>query len=291
MFKTLIKDPLLHFLLAGTLIFVVLDTLPGGNNKAVIRFDEQQLMQRYASARRITDPELLKLIWHNLSSEERQWFTDTQVQQEVLYREAKKMGLDVDDNVMRAHLINKIRFLLDDLASTTNQPSDAQIREYFENNKNDYQIPPQISFSHIFVRVENNNWQKSDSKARQLLNDAKNQQWQANDSLGKGDNFPYHKHYVNKTEQFISGHFGRVFASQLFSKSFDTDNEIDSWTGPFRSAYGSHILYITSRKKNQIPQLNTIKNRVINDYMRFNAKQKTQLEIDRLTQNYHIKIE
>ena len=279
--------PLFHFLIIGLLIFIALDLFQKNTNLSVIVVSQQQLRQWYGLLQRINNPQQLQQAWQQLSESEKDWFINNQIEREVLYREAKRLRLDTDDNIVRSHLINKVRFLLGDLAAASTRPDDEQLTQYFQRNKDDYRIQPQISFSHIFVRVNNNDWEQSDKQATELITKAVEQQWQANDVLGKGDNFPYHRHYVNKTEQFLNGHFGRVFASQLFTMN----TELNKWAGPIRSAYGSHILYITGRKNSEIPDLATIRNRVLSDYKRFTSELRTQQEIDKLIENYRIEID
>ncbi len=62
------------------------------------------------------------------------------IREEVLYREALAMGLDRDDMVVRRRLAQKIEFLAQDLA-TQGEPGDAELRTFFEENSEDFEVP------------------------------------------------------------------------------------------------------------------------------------------------------
>jgi len=55
------------------------------------------------------------------------------VKEEILSREAVKLGLDQNDTVIRRRLQQKMEFVAEDFAATS-EPTDAELADYFANN-------------------------------------------------------------------------------------------------------------------------------------------------------------
>ena len=125
--RALLKEPLVHFLVLGGLIFawsawrgepvdpaertIEVDR----EQQALIALDFERTMQRPP-----TDAELDGLIGR--------W-----VREEVLYREALRLGLDSGDPVVRRRLAKKMDFLAASEAELA-QPTDAELREWYSAN-------------------------------------------------------------------------------------------------------------------------------------------------------------
>jgi hypothetical protein len=87
--------------------------------------------------------------WKRLpSQQELQGLIESQIREEVLYREALAMGLDKDDRVVRRRMAQKMAFISDDLVSLA-EPDDAQLKAYLDNHTEKFAIPGRITFSHI----------------------------------------------------------------------------------------------------------------------------------------------
>jgi|GEM_PF-246270 len=66
-------------------------------------------------------------------------------QNEIFYREARAMGLDQGDEMMRSRLVLKMRnILFNRIVQET--PGDDELREWFELNHAKYDVPPRYSF-------------------------------------------------------------------------------------------------------------------------------------------------
>ena len=69
------------------------------------------------------------------------------VREEVLYREALALGLDLADLVVRRRLVQKMEVL----ALADSAPiGDAAVTDYFLAHREDYRLPETISFTHVF---------------------------------------------------------------------------------------------------------------------------------------------
>jgi len=61
------------------------------------------------------------------------------VKDEIYYREALKLGLERDDEIIRRRLVQKYQFLQQDLAITA-EPTDTQLRDFYHQHIAQYQV-------------------------------------------------------------------------------------------------------------------------------------------------------
>ena len=110
--KRLLREPLLHFLFIGAVLFGVYYHLQPAHESAAsskqiqLSLDDiAQLALLFQSQwkREPTAPELERLM-------------ETKVQTEILYREALAMGLDKDDEIVKRRMAQKMQFLAEDAA-------------------------------------------------------------------------------------------------------------------------------------------------------------------------------
>src|SRR6185295_20035496 len=110
--KSILKEPLLHFLLLGAALFTAYGLMPSGNSSAepgkivVTQAQVESLVSGFTRTwqRPPTNLELEGLI--------REY-----IREEVCTREALALGLDKDDSVIRRRLRQKIEFISDSVAS------------------------------------------------------------------------------------------------------------------------------------------------------------------------------
>ncbi len=70
------------------------------------------------------------------------------IEEEILYREALKLGLEQDDEIIRRRLAQKIIFLKRDAEAFT--PSDEDLRNFFVQNQSNYVPDNLYTFEHYF---------------------------------------------------------------------------------------------------------------------------------------------
>ncbi len=106
---SLLREPLLHFLLAGTALFLAVglfsaESADRGDAVVVTAEDTRRLAETWEQQwqRPPTEAELLGQV-------------KAYVRIEVLYREALALGLDEGDSVIRRRLAQRMQFILEDL--------------------------------------------------------------------------------------------------------------------------------------------------------------------------------
>jgi hypothetical protein len=267
------KEPLLHFLIIGTAIFAVFsiankEEAADSGNKIVVSSAEIKRLSDSWSKRRNRPPSEIEL----------QGLIDSYIKEEIYYREALSLGLDQNDTIIRRRLMQKMEFLSDDLAEL-NQPDEAELNKYFIANKNKYQFPARISFTHIYFSL--------DSRGAKALEDSKCvlADLDVPRAPERGDRFMMKYDFVHETPLELTRIFGSGFAEQLFTL------ETNTWQGPVSSGYGFHLVRISEKTDARAPELAAVIEKVRTDFM-FEQRQKTNKEIyDKFKERYEIVIE
>jgi hypothetical protein len=113
--KKIIKEPLVHFLLIGLGIFILYSlTASKDTSRDEIVISDSDLHHMV---------EMWKLRWQREPTEEELiGLVSSTIREEILYREALKMNLDHDDEVVKRRLAQKTDFLSNDISAMVNQP-------------------------------------------------------------------------------------------------------------------------------------------------------------------------
>ncbi len=175
---------------------------------------------------------------------------DNYIQSEILYREALRLGLDRDDEIVKRRLVQKMSFLTAD--NETVQPvSDAEVRAYYDAHKSDFATAPQVTFHHVFFRADRPD---AEGRAKTALEQLSAYPSSTGDV---GDAFPLEDAYSQLSRKSAFQIFGDTpFVGALFSAPVGT------WQGPYRSGYGWHLVFISARNESAVPALADIRDEV-----------------------------
>jgi parvulin-like peptidyl-prolyl isomerase len=261
--KKILKEPLLHFLLIGALLFLVYNVVNTEQNEDEIIIDDNLINELGAKweMKWNRQPNLQEL--HSLVS--------SFIEQEILYREALAMNLDHNDEIVKRRLAQKMEFISDELAEVL-QPTEEMLKEYFEKNKENYTKPSVFSFKQVYF---------SKDKRTSAVEDAK-RILEVENPEDRGDHLSLPSLYTNTDALKIARDFGSTFAAAL-----DT-LPVGEWTGPIYSGLGVHIVYISARKPAGFYAYEEVANKVNVDY-NFHASNEFKKElIASLLNNYTI---
>lgn len=250
--KRVLREPLVHFLAIGALLFVLYglfsdDRSAVGNRIEISIADVEQLVLIFRKQwQRSPDPMELKGL------------IDARVREEVLYREALAMGLDENDTIVRRRLAQKVEFLMGDAGGVT-EPDDETLRAYYEKNAERYREPPRLSFSQVYFSTDRRGVQ-ADNDARALLEWLRAANPPVTQAPEEGDPLMLPPTYRDRGTDEIARDFGPSFAQQL------GELESGQWRGPITSGYGLHLVYVNSRVQARMPPLEQVRSRVVNDW-------------------------
>jgi hypothetical protein len=267
------KEPLLHFLIIGALIFVLFSIV----NKEEDIVSGNKIIVSTAEIERLSN--IWSKKWNRPPTEtELKGLVDSYIKEEVYYREALALGLDQNDTILRRRLMQKMEFLSNDLAEL-NQPDEDALNKYFLENQEKYELPARVSFTHIYFSL--------DKRGAKVVEDAKSVLSGLNTLRAPelGDSFMMQYDFVQETPFEVERLFGNDFAEQLFR------SDINSWQGPIRSGYGLHLVRISEKIDSRMPELASVIDNVRTDLM-FEQKKMMNEEIyKKFKERYEIVVE
>jgi len=270
----LLREPLVQFLALGGALFVawVYVAPPGQEPPARIVVDGavlQSLEQGFAA------------VWKRPpSASERAGLIADYIAEEVLYREAQKLGLDQDDTVIRRRMRQKMEFLLQDSLALT-RPDEATLKAFFEAERLRYRAPDRLTFRQVYLGEAAAAEDRADwSTLRVRLN---GDEPLAPERLGEATLLPARMEAA--TPQEIDRVFGRGFAERL------RDQPEGRWTEPLRSSYGWHLVALDELEPGAPVTFEQVRAEVERDYAYQREREAAAALIERLKQGYEIVID
>ncbi len=285
------KDPLVHFLIAGFILFVTLSWMaPEEDSQRDIVVDHDSLLTFIQYRTKVFQPELAEKRLQALSSQERSNLVEDFIEEEAMYREAISMGLEGDDYVIRRRMVQKLEFITQGFVEQDLTLSDEQLASYFEENRQDYFVEPSITFTHVFISNKTQDESHALSAgftqaAQALLKELHDKNVSFSQAIGYGDRFPFHVNYVERTPDFVASHFGQSFSDEVFSLEMGDETP---WVGPFQSQYGLHLVKVSERLEGRSPQLEEVKGIVSQDVRQAKIREHQQAAIKEIVAQYNI---
>jgi hypothetical protein len=233
-----LKDPVTSFVIAGTAIFLLSTFFSDSEFSNVVELSDADLQRLSGNWRMQRNREP--------SAEELNDLVEQYFKDEIYFRESQRLGLHVNDSIIRRRLVQKLTFLTEDIASI--QPVEkAALLQYFELNRENYRVPERYSFSHRYFSNERRDDAETDARA-------------ALNSEVKGDSFMLQSSYSGRSLGQIRGFLGKAFADSLSGLETATTSQ-----GPIKSAFGWHTVKLHTIESSYIPDFASIEERVATD--------------------------
>jgi hypothetical protein len=261
-----LREPLVHFVVAGAILFGALasfrDDAQRGDDDRTIVVDRRALLTFLQYRANAFESETFGNALDAMSDAEIRELIDAYLDEEILYRQALEYRLDTSDNIIRQRMVQKMSFVLTDVAAAGQSADRAALEAYFRQNIEAYAIAPWVTFTHVFFDSSRRGEDGAREAALAALHDLNATTAQFNDGAGLGDRFPYDRNYVERTVEFVAGHFGYDFVAAL--TAFEPSES--AWQGPIRSVYGEHLVMLTRSVDRSYPELDGVLSDVERDY-------------------------
>ena len=270
------KEPLLHFFILGCLLFFFMND--SEDRSAVVKkeivISLNQLSQLSSSWREKRDTPPTK--------KELDTLITFYVEDEILYREALRLGLDRDEPLIKKILVNKMKYIASDGVDLS-KVSDKELHHFFKTHKERFSAPSEkISFSHIYFNPTKDI--KYTEHANELFSAIKGQSYLEN-TCKQGNTFYGGKHFTNVTKKELREYFSQTFIEDIFHL------DVKKWSQPINSAYGRHIIYVHQREESKNLEYKDVEQSVKDAWLiDANANAYKRL-YQRLKKEYHIVIE
>lgn len=300
-FARVVHEPLVQFLFVGFLLFLgVAWFAPDGVEERAadasraseiqaIRVEREALLAFVQSRTQEPDAAANARAFDALDPAARRIWIDRFVREEALVLEAKALGLDRDDELIRRRLVQKIEFLTGGLADEAVDVSNAALEAFMSERAEDYRLPAVVSFTHVFVGRAKSRAIADDSlheRAALLGNQLNRAGLGPRAALSLGDRFLYNQNYLDRTIDEVRSHFGEKFAAELLAKPADSTR----WIGPIESDHGWHIVLLKRRVDARQPTVAEIARTLRTDLLNERRDAALERAIGELVSKYPVEL-
>ena len=245
--RTLLAEPMLHFLAIGIALFAAYQwraPVDAAGRAIVITqgvVNDLVTQQVAARGREPSAAELNHLI-------------ESYVHDEILYREGVRLGLDRDDLVVKRRVRQKIELIAEEDAATQ-APTDADLSAYLAANPARFVQPAALTFEQVFL---------GQSTARPAVVHAVAVTGEAlrngidPQALGEPTLLP--SRMTQTPADLVARDFGDAFAAALVNAP------VGEWVGPIDSSFGTHYVRVSERTPAVTPPLDAMRDQVVREW-------------------------
>jgi len=244
--KRWLREPLLHFLVSGFVLFAAYHAL---NPQTGDRFQSNRIQLTEVDLRQMAG--VWAAQWQRPPTpEEMRGLIEGKIREEILYRESLALGLDRGDTIVRRRLAQKMEFLTED-TSAIRDPDPAELKAWFAPNRARFAQPGRMSFRHLYFSPDRRGDRAHDAAAKALAELA----GKPADSAAvasAGDRFMFQDYYADRAPEQVADVFGAKFAQTLFQL------KPGAWQGPVESGLGWHLVFAASIVPGRVPDYEEI---------------------------------
>ena len=270
--KTLLKEPLLHFLLIGLALFLVFQAKdPGsaiGKQRIVVAGERvTYLASAYEKAwgRAPTDADLQGLV-------------DDWVREEIAVREATAAGLDRDDPVIRRRLRQKFEVMAEEKGGRAG-PTDAELETYLQANAERFARPATVTFDQIVLTSQ------AIGDVERLEADTKKALARGAQPAELGQRSMLPSRVQSSGLDLVARDFGADFAARIEKLA------VGAWSGPIRSPFGVHMVRVMQVVPGGTPPLAEVRSVVEREWETARRLEARATSYRKLLEGYDLVIE
>lgn len=238
--RKLLSEPFVHFVILGGMIFAGHSLWQQHITKldrtifvSPAEMERQAQIFATENQRQPTDEDLEGLLFAH-------------IEEQVLMREAQRLGLDADDTIIRRRLAQKMRFMIDDIGAPPVPDRDV-LKTWFKANTDKFMRPETRSFEHIYLSPRG----RADTviaEAEKLRDAGISNDWKT-----QGDAFMTGRTFKTLAASAVQRDFGTRFSQALFALE-----DKPEWQGPLNSAFGVHLVRLTDVTPETLPAFEDI---------------------------------
>ena len=264
----LLREPLVHFLVLGALVFVAMaGRAPDLGERRII----------------VDEPVVAGLVNHHVrafrrppTAEELDGLIRDHVRGEVYYREALRLGLDTDDEVVKKRLRNKMLAIAGAEAEAA-QASDAELQALLDADPARYAAPPRYRLEQIYLGP--------DAPALRAAAAAEIGRIPKGARPGiMTQPLPLPGRFDDASQTDLAEQLGDDFATALARLPVGT------WMGPLVSGFGLHLVRIDQRVQPPPPRLADVRQRLENDWRSSAIRKAQDAHLQQLLDSYDVEI-
>jgi len=255
----LLREPTVHFVLLAAGLFAMSAAVRSGRREAI------EIDRGVVEARILLGEMSLGAA---LTEDQRRQVEQAYIDEQVLVREALALGLDQDGRIHDI-LAQKMRHVL---SGEVIQPTDDELRTYYQANRTRYAPVPAVTLDELVVRSPD---PLPESLADQLRGGVPADEI-VSDLAGHRGVLP------GTTRSDLTA----MFSAELAERVFETAP--GQWVGPHYSVRGQHWLRVTDRLDQTPPPLDVVRDRVRLDWIADEEETRLEQHIAELRARYTI---
>jgi peptidyl-prolyl cis-trans isomerase C len=274
------REPLIHFFILGLAVFGLSGVFHERSDVAEDRF-----LVEVSSA----DIEWFRTMWKKRMDreptvEELRGLINQRIQEEILSREAVSLGLDDGDRVVQRRLAQKMDFLFNGIAEAE-EPSEAELKIYLEENRSRYERPGRVDFSQVYFNADQRGQDGAVEAATRL---ARQLNTKLDDSAAVavlGDPFLLPSSFSNRSVSEIEREFGPQFAEAVWELA------AGDWHASIASGYGVHVVRVHRRSEATMPEFGELRKQLKTDLIAAQRQELAGEAYDMLRARYRVFVE
>jgi hypothetical protein len=267
----LLREPLVHFVVLGALIFALAEwrATDRGDDAVILLGPEELAGLRADHERRTGRPP---------TPEDERILIDRFVDDEMLYREALALGLDRGDVIVRRRLLQKMEFLLDARADLE-PPGVDDLRALRDAHPERYRTPPRVDLEHVFVDAT-----RQGADAPRAAAEIAAALAAGADPAGLGDPFLRGRTLRARSREDLAEIFGATFAATVETLA------TGAWSGPVESSYGLHLVRVLGRVPARLPDVDEIEGPLRLDWLEARRAEVRREALADLRRRYTVRV-
>ena len=270
-----LREPLLHFLLLGALIFAAFK---------FISTDMNQPGKILITQGRIESLEMaFSRTWRRPpSTSELEGLIRDYIREEVFAREAIALGLDKDDTIIRRRLRQKLEFVSEDVAAQA-EATDEQLREYLKKHPDAFRGDRRFTFSQVYLDPQRRGPNLTRDAAQTLAE--LRRAGSKVDVSALGDSLMLDNEFKALAASELVKQFGEKFAARL------SEMPTGQWQGPIESGFGVHLVLMSERTDGSMPALEHVRAAVRREWTNARRVEANEKFYQTLLRRYTVTIE
>jgi len=271
--RALVRQPGVHFLLLGGALFLlragIAPPVPRVAARVVppLEAPRAKNLSEALPKRSLTDDELLyreavkigldqeKPVQRRLVQNMRFLQIDKNAGDGELYRQAREIGFDRTDPVVRRFLVEQMRLLA--RAGTGPEVfTEAELGNYLKSHQEQFALPVFVNFTHVYLSSDRRG-KAIEREARRLLARLRAGHISPEAAPPLGDPFLLGHHSGMVAKSDLEGVYGAGFALEVARLP------VGVWSGPVASAQGLHLVWIHETREREPAKLADVRSQIV----------------------------
>jgi len=271
MLKRILREPLLHFLILGGLLFFAYGRVGGQSppppDEIVIDAARVEALRKQFERTWQRPP----------TAQELSGLVDSWLREEIFFREGMALGLDQGDPIVRRRIAQKMDFISEGLL--VEAPNEAELQAWFGKHAERYRIDPVYTLRQVYFDPGrfDDEWAGAVAAARAALTSG------ADPEPVGGALLPGGLEAAPARE--VSRVFGQQFTDAL------AEAPVGRWDGPVQSGFGVHLVRVEERVPGRIPPLDAVRDLVESDYLAQRRQEANDALFASLRERYRVRYE